>query len=488
MDLMIRIDRASQVSLVEQVVLGIREAIENGTLQSGKRLPSTRESARQLGLTRFTVDDAYSRLVGEGYLEARLGSGTYVAQLLRLPRPVGTVPGSDAPPERRLSSWAARLPAEIDPGWSRQPVEFTFASGMPALDRLPLATWRRLIARETRDESARAYSYGPTAGHAALREAIAAYVARARGVTCTPDQVIVTSGAQQSIDLVMRMVLDERSAVVLEDPGYRSLRTIAGLTGATILPVPVDGDGLMVERLPPPSPDLRLACITPSHQYPTGAILPLSRRLELLHWAQEAGVLILEDDYDGELRYDSRPVPALAALASAGNGQHSVIYVGSFSKVLFPSIRLGYLVVPPDLTGPFVRAKAAVERQAPTLSQAAVATFIAEGHFERHLAKMRRLYSARHDALLDAMDTHLAGIAYRDKSMRSAGLHVLARFDVEMTVDELVAHALAHGIALDGSGFCYSSPPAQPHITLGYTVMPEERIRAGIARLAEILS
>ncbi len=490
MDIMIPIDRTDRTPLVEQVYDGIRRAIEDETLAPGMRLPSTREFARQLGVTRFTVDDAYSRLVGEGYLEGRLGSGTFVAEHVRMVRHAAPEMDEVVPPTRHLSAWAKRLelePAAISPVG---PVEFDLTSGTPALDRLPLTLWRRLIAREARRQDLAELTYGYTAGLPRLREAIAAYVGRSRGVACTANEVVVTSGAQQSMDLVMRFVLDPGSIVAVEDPCYRFVRSIAALTGATIVPVPVDGEGLVVEQLPDPSVSARLACITPSHQYPTGAILPLGRRLKVLEWAQRTGALIMEDDYDGELRYDSRPVPALAALAAlatAGNRPNNVLYLGSFSKVLFPAIRLGYVILPPDLVKPFLDAKGTVARHEPTLNQAAVAAFIDEGHFERHLAKMRRVYSARHDALLEAMDTHLGGIAYRDTAMTSAGLHVLARFDIESSEAELIARAAAHGVALDGAGKCYTTVPDQPHVFLGYAGIPEEGIRAGVARLGQIL-
>jgi GntR family transcriptional regulator/MocR family aminotransferase len=487
MDLMIPIDRASRNSLVEQVYQGILAAIEDETLGPGQRLPSTREFARQLGITRFTVDDAYSRLVGEGYLEARHGSGTYVAARVRLAVGAPAAGTEQVVPARKLSRWRERLRSSPEAEPATQQFAYDFTSGTPAFDRLPLATWQRLIAREARNHDWSRYSYGHTAGLPHLREAIAAYVGRSRGVTCTPDQVVVTSGSQQSMDLLMRLVLEPGAMVVVENPGYWWVRSIAGLTGATIVPVPVDRDGLVVDALPEPSPDIRLACVTPSHHTPTGAILPLSRRLALLEWAERTGALVLEDDYDGELRYDSRPLPALAALANSAGVSNNVVYVSSFSKVLFPAIRLGYVVLPPDLVEPFVAALATVSRHAPTLNQAVVAAFITEGHFERHLAKMRRLYSARHDALVAAMDAHLAGIAFRDETMTSAGLHVLARFEINLTESEIVARAAAAGIALDGAAKTFMVPPEHPHFFLAYTAMPEEKIQEGIERLARLL-
>jgi len=486
-DVMIPIDRQSKTSLVEQVYQGIRDAIDAQTLVPGERLPSTREFARQLGITRFTVDDAYSRLVGEGYLEARHGSGTYVAAHVRLAGQPGRDQSGMAPPVRKLSQWAARLAPEQDAPPPATPTPFDFTSGAPAFDKLPLATWQRLIMRETREHDWSRFAYGHTAGMPRLREEIAAYVARSRGVACSAGQVVITSGSQQSMDLVMRLVLEPGAEMVVEDPGYWWVRSIAHLTGATIRPVPVDRDGLVVDRLPEPSSRIRLACVTPSHHTPTGAMLPLARRLALLEWAEQAQALVLEDDYDGELRYDSRPLPALAALATTGRCTNNVIYLSSFSKVLFPAIRLGYAILPPDLVEPFVAALATVSRHAPTLNQAVVAAFIGEGHFERHLAKMRRLYSARHDALVEALDTHLAGIAYRDKSMSSAGLHVLVRFETGDTEAEIVAKAAAAGIALDGAGKSFITPPEHPHFFLAYTAMPEERIHEGIALLARVL-
>ncbi len=486
MDLMIRIDRSLREPLVGQVCEGIRAAIADDILQPGVRLPSTRELARQLGLTRFTVDDAYSRLAAEGYLEARHGSGTYVAERVRLPMAPPSDDGDDAS-SFQLSAWAGRLP--VRPGSDAPPpgVEFNFLGGAPAYDLLPLTTWHRLIAREARRLDLVHYAYGETAGLPELREEIATWVARSRGVACRPEQVIVTSGAQQSMDLVMRLVLDPGSTVVVEDPSYRWVRAIARANGATLVPVPVDAEGMQVDRLPGPEVVARLVTVTPSHQYPTGGVLPLSRRLDLLDWARSANTLILEDDYDGELRYHARPLPALAALANAPGGCGNVVYMGSFSKVLYPALRLGYLVVPPGLVDTFVAAKATVDRHAPTLTQAIVAAFIREGHFERHLARMRRVYAARHDAMCDAIERELDGIAFRDYATTSAGLHLMVRIDRPVTEGEIVARARAVGVAVEGASPSFLTPPEQPHLQLGYAAVPEDRIRAGIARLADVI-
>lgn len=487
MDLMIPIDRTRRTSLVDQLYEGVRTAIAAGTLEPGTRLPSTRELARQLGLTRFTVDDAYSRLVSEGYLEARHGSGTYVAERVRLPAPSGPGAATESPPAFHLSAWAGRLPRQ--PGSDAPPldVEFDFLGGIPAVELLPLTTWHRLIAREARRLDLIHYAYGETAGLPELREAIAAWVSRSRGVACGPEQVIVTSGAQQSMDLLMRLTLDPGTTAVVEDPCYRWVRTLAGMTGATVHPVPVDAEGILVDQLPGAKVIPRVVCVTPSHQYPTGGVLPLARRLDLLEWARSVNALILEDDYDGELRYDSRPLPALAALANAPGGPANVVYMGSFSKVLYPALRLGYLVVPSRLVEPFTTAKATVDRHAPILTQAVMTAFIREGHFERHLVRMRRAYASRHDAMVAGIETDLAGIAFRDYATTSAGLHLMVRIDRDVTEEDLVARAWNAGIAVEGVSKCFSRAPEAPHLFLGYAQMSEPRIREGIARLAAVI-
>jgi GntR family transcriptional regulator/MocR family aminotransferase len=451
------------------------------------RLPSTRELARQLGLTRFTVDDAYSRLVAEGYLEARHGSGTYVTERVRLPNVAAESDVVASGPSFQLSAWAQRLPGNPGSDALLPGVEFNFLGGAPAYDLLPLTTWHRLIAREARRLDLVHYAYGETAGLPELREQIATWVARSRGVACTPAQVIVTSGAQQSMDLVMRLVLDPGSIVVVEDPCYRWVRAIARAAGANVYPVPVDADGIQIDRLPVPELEARLITVTPSHQYPTGGVLPLARRLDLLEWARASNTLILEDDYDGELRYHARPLPALAALANSPGSCGNVVYMGSFSKVLYPALRLGYLVVPPALVDSFVTAKATVDRHAPILTQAIVAAFIREGHFERHLARMRRIYAERHDAMTESIAAELDGIAFRDYATTSAGLHLMVRIDRDVTEEEIVWRAREVGVAVEGASHSFMVPPTQPHLFLGYAAVPAEQIRVGIARLGKVI-
>lgn len=320
-----------------------------------------------------------------------------------------------------------------------------------------------------------------------LRAAVAGYLARSRGVRCSPDQVVITSGTNQSIDVLTRLLIDPGDRVVVEDPGYPASRAIFAVAGAELVPLPVDRDGLRTDLLDGTAADARLVWVTPTHQYPTGAMLPLARRLQLLEWAHRTGSLVLEDDYDSELRYDARPVPALAALASADRELGRVAYLGTFSKVLFPALRLGYVVLDADLVEPLVEAKRIVDRHPATQLQATVAAFIDEGHFERHLVRMRRLYASRQAALTTAIDTSLRGIATRDESVASAGLHVLVRFNVDLSGREIIARAAEHGIDLSGAGDCFLAAPEQPHLLMGYAALPEARITEAVRKLGQIL-
>lgn len=494
MDVLIPLDRAAEQPLRDQVYTGVRAAILDGRLPPGARLASTRELARQLGVARFTVDDAYDRLASEGYTEGRRGSGTYVGDLQALPIPPqpASHPANRAErPARdwhvKLSAWGKRLPT-VSPDLEPEPrLTFTFDTGTPALDAFPTAIWQRLQARETRKQEHAHFDYGASPGLPAFRGAIADYLARSRGVRCTPEQIVVTSGTRQSIDLLARILVDPGDPVLMEDPWYPATRLTLSAAGAQVQPIPVDGDGLCVDALPEHGTPAKMVCVTPSHQYPTGGVLSLPRRLALLQWAERTGTLIVEDDYDSELRYGARPVPALAALGDAGPAGRNVAYVGTFSKVLFPALRLGYVVLPPDLVGPFAMAKNLTDRHAPTLLQATVAAFMAEGHFERHLARTRRLYAGRQAALLDALASEMPGIADRHPYATSAGLHFLVRFAVECSEEELIRRAAAVGIGLDGASSCFVTPPSKPHIMLGYAALPEEQIREGIRRLADLL-
>jgi GntR family transcriptional regulator/MocR family aminotransferase len=496
---MLPLDRATSRPLRDQIFDGLRAAILDGRLPAGARLPSTRALAGHLGVARFTAEDAYGRLIAEGYTVGKHGSGTYVAQVSQ--GPLGRA--GDASPlvadessalrdvsQRRWAPWAERLLALDVPAELAPPLPFDFRQGMPALDVFPHARWTRTRNREARRLGPAGYHYGPIAGEPELRSAIAAYLARSRALRRVPEQVVVTNGAQQALDLLTRLWLRPGDAVAFEEPGYPAARRVFAAAGAKLLPIAVDGDGLRVDELTDLSKNgaiPRLIYVTPSHQYPTGAVLPLGRRLALLAWARRHGALVVEDDYDGEFRYGARPVEALAGLDADLPGQEVVAYVGTFSKVLFPALRLGYLVLPLDLVGPVVAARAVADRHSPRLEQRTVAAFIASGDFERHLNGMRRLYAARRAAVLDALASDLAGIARRDPATTAAGLHLLVEFAVGCGEQELVERAAAAGVHLDPAGPCYTEPPPCPSIMLGYASLPEPAIREGIRRLAGAL-
>ena len=372
----------------------LRRAILDGRLRAGAKLPSTRGLAQELAIARNTVMGAYEQLLAEGYLEGKTGSGTYVARTLPEAvlnispvRPTASVTRNPGRLSRRGQTLATnRLGIRyIEP-------PRPFRPGTPAIDHFPFDLWSRLLAKYWRREPAGLLPYTDPAGYEPLRAAIAEYISAARAVRCDPEQIIVVSGAQQALDLATRLLLDPGDEVWMEDPGYNGAR--AAFLGAGVKPVavPIDNDGLDVTMGEKLSPHARLAYVTPSHQYPTGVVMTLSRRLGLLRWAERKRRWILEDDYDSEFRYASRPVPSLQGLDKSG----TVIYCGTFSKVLFPSLRLGYIVVPASLVDAFRGAKAVVDRHCPTVEQAVLAEFIAEGHLARHIRRMRMLYlSAR---------------------------------------------------------------------------------------------
>ena len=504
MDLLVTIDRALAVPLYQQVYDGIRAAILDGRLPQGGRLPSRRELADRLGVARFTVEDAYARLVAEGYVAGRHGSGTFVSATVLRGGEVDLArhPESDGPdPPWRPSAWAERLErveasagrSDGEPGYTYGPeheaFDFDFRHGLPALDEAPLAAWRRVLAREAAALPVAAHHYGEAgdrAGTPALRTAIAAYVARSRALPCHPDQVIVTSSTRQGLDILLRHAVEPGQAVAVEDPGYAAVRQAAAVHGAVVRPVPVDADGLRFDDLLDRAGDAALLFVTPAHQFPTGGVLSLGRRIELLGWAARGRVLIVEDDYDAEFRYGERPLPALAGMA-AGMGNHQVVYAGTLSKTLFPALRMGYLVVPKPVVGSLSAARAAIDREPPMITQMALATFIAGGQFERHLTRMRRLYARRRAALVSALATHFGARARRFLPGTAAGLHLLVEIDLPIAEGDLLARAAAARIRLDGASPCFSHPPARPTLLLGYAGQPEDRIDAGIACLARVL-
>ena len=372
-------------------------------------MPSTRQLAAESGVSRNTVLEAYGQLLSEGYLEARRGSATRVSRALpeaTLPprTPPRPVPRVRTPPAAGLSPRGRRIVSAYASASEDHLRPFT--PGIPALDPDGLDAWWRVARRTRRTLTSDTLNYGPAAGYLPLREAIAAHIGPARGVRCTTDQVIVTAGSQPAIALAARLLLEPGDEAWIEDPGYLGARGALLAAGARVIPVPVDEDGLIVDSVSVRTARVRLAYVSPSHQYPLGVTLSLPRRLQLLAWAARSNAWILEDDYDAEFRYAGRPVPSMQGLDRQGR----VLYVGTFSKSLFPALRLGFLVVPTDLVDAFARAIAVTGHRAPTIDQAALTAFIADGHFSRHLRRLRRRYREAR-VLLEQEVERLSGAA-----------------------------------------------------------------------------
>jgi GntR family transcriptional regulator/MocR family aminotransferase len=482
--------------LHRQTYRALREAILAGRLRPGERLASSRDLATELGVSRNTVLQAYDRLVAEGYATARPASGTYVADALparpasagaRSPRDVRATPASRDAEAPRLSAFGRRFADAVPPGratWSlpREALPYDFRYGEPAYHDLPLATWARLLGRRARRLSVRRLAYQPPGGAEELRRALAGYLSRARGVVCAPEQVLVLHGSQQAIDLTTRLLVDPGDTVVLEEPHYTGFSFCLAALGAEIVHVPVDEQGVRVEQLEAVR-KARLACVTPSHQFPAGGVLSLPRRLALLEWARTRSAYVLEDDYDGEFRFAGHPLECLQALDRHGR----VLYSGTASKVLFPALRIGWLVVPPELLDAFRAGQALSDTGTASLEQLAFADFIDEGHLERHVRRIRSRHAARRAVLLDAVSRELGDRA--EVLGVSAGLHVLLRIRslARRDVTRLRAACRERGVGVYPAAPFYAKPPPHAELLLGYGGLGERAIREGIRRLGQAL-
>jgi GntR family transcriptional regulator / MocR family aminotransferase len=479
-------------ALYDQIYRALRGQILNGRLSAGSRVPATRDLASELAVSRNVAIMAYRQLLDEGYLTARMGAGTFVAR--ELPRHLTTVATRRGPVAARtsaplhLSAYARRV-REASGGvqftWEprRDVLPYDFRYGPPSFTDFPHETWCRVMARRARRVTIRDLDYGPPEGLSALREAIADYVGRARAIACTPEQVLVVNGSQQALDLAARVLVDPGDVVLMEEPHYRGARTVMKAAGAKIETIAVDEHGLRTEELAQRRTLSRLAIVTPSHQFPTGALMPLGRRLELLSWARRSGACIFEDDYDSEYRYSGRPIEALAALDDSG----CVLYAATFSKVMFPSIRLGYMIVPERLIEPLRSTKALMDTGGPTLVQAALVDFIREGHFERHLHRTRTRNASRRAAMLAAIERYLGSRA--QVSGINAGLHLMLwlRELPASRARELRMRAERVGVGVYSVAPFYLNPPKQVGLLLGYASLPEKQIAEGIRRFASVV-
>ena len=474
-DLVLTLDSQTDAPLHQQIYRQLQQAILTGRLQANQRLPATRSLAKTLGVSRTTVTQGYDQLISEGYLETRVGAGTYVCSelpelSLRVESPTADSP---QPSDIQLSTYAQRV-QQIPPRVKPQRFEIDFRYGTPALDLFPIRLWRQILARQVK--SVEVLGYAPSAmGDEGLRGAIATHIRQSRGVRCQPEQILITGGSQQALDLIARLVLHPGDKVAFEEPGYAGAHQIFTASGAEIIPIPIDRDGIDIEHVQTCHP--RLVYVTPSHQFPTGALLSLPRRLELLHWARETGAMIIEDDYDSEYRYGGRPVPALQGL----DGGSCVFYVGTFSKVMFPGLRMGYLVVPEPLIFTFQTAKWLADRQPPALDQRALCEFIQAGHLDRHLRKMRVCYASRRLALVQALQHHF-GEAIQVLGDQ-AGLHIMVRWETDLTDDEIVNRAASLNVGIYSARRQYLNPTHQGEFVFGYAELDETAIHNGIQRL-----
>jgi GntR family transcriptional regulator/MocR family aminotransferase len=461
----IQLDRAGRTPLTVQIYWAIREAIEAGRLAPGARLPSWRDLAAQLGVSRGTVRVAYERLVDEQFAVGLGAAGTRVTE-----RPF-------APPPEAWSPEAPPLP-ELYQDFGAPPLAFQM--GVPSQDAFPFKLWSRLLTRAARQAAAGPMGYPDPRGDPELRREIAAYLGIARGVRCSPSQVLITAGFAGALGLAVRGLRLEGAKAWIEDPGYPLARTALALAGMTVIPVPVDAEGIDVPAGVRSAADAALAVVTPGQQAPLGVTMSLSRRLALLAWARENGTWIIEDDYLSELQLKGRAAPALASLDHAGR----VLHIGTFSKTISPTLRLGFLVAPPELARSFGDLAACLAPAPAAPVQHAVAEFLREGHYLRHLRRMKRLYGARHEALLRCLRTTASD---RLKVQATAGVGVVVQLPRTVSDVEIALRALQFGMAPDPLSPWYTQPASQQGLLLGVTNLNERRLAADCRRLAELV-
>jgi len=452
-------------------------AMTDGRLRSGDRLPPMRALATDLAVSRTTVATVYERLTAEGYVEGRVGSGTFVTAAGGLPteqprRPVGQL--------------------QPKPGWTFRPSvtssqlvppPFDFRAGIPDPALFPFDIWRRLVAGELRLGAHQVGTYSEPSGHAGLRAAIAGHLGRSRSMSATADDVLVTNGTQQGLDLIARVLLQPGDVVAVEDPGYPHARELFAAHGATVAPVPVDAEGLLVQQIPPSA---RLVFSTPSHQFPLGVPMSLPRRRELIGWGEQHDAAIIEDDYDSEFRYTARPLEPLHAMDRSGR----VIYAGTFSKSLLPSLRMGFLVVPESLRAALQAARQLTDWHGVTALQAALARFIDEGQLARHVRRASGVYQQRRDAVIDGVQRHLG--EWLEVVPSAAGLHICARSRPGLVLDSagLLVAARRQGITVEGLAEHHAMPPAGPvqtGLVIGYGMAQLPSIDAGLAVTGRLL-
>lgn len=472
---MLAVDRASPVPLHRQLHRALVGMIQDGTLAAGTVLPSTRELAADLGLARNTIVAAYDQLVTEGYLANRQGARYVIIDLPLLPKlqsPSVVVPG-----ERPLSARGAALMRQ--PFHHGTPGRFAFHPGMPDADSFPFGIWGRLLARRASFAGSSLFGTYHVTGLPELKEAIAGYLGSARGVICSKEQIVVTTGAQAAFDLLARLLLDPGDRVWMEEPGYYGAKAAFTVAGADVRPMPVSGDGWQLDR---PPKNLRLIYVTPACQHPLGSTMRMDQRLRLLEVAEKSNAWVMEDDFDGEYRFQGRPVPAVRGMDRTG----SVIYVGTFAKLLFPALRLGFMVLPPLLCENIHHALSTTGQFPPLFLQAALADFILEGHMSRHLKRMRRIYAARRQFFYDICEERLSA------DMRlvdaEAGIQVVGHLRRGLNDIAITEAAARLGVNVSPLSKYYQNRTPIQGLVLGYAACNQAQTELGIKYLERAIS
>lgn len=482
---MVAINRTSPLPLHRQIYTEFRSAILEGRLRPGQRIPSTRVLATEIHVSRFPVLNAYAQLLAEGYLESRVGAGTVISSSLPehlTPSHPGSTPVVLQRRGRQLSARSSVLPRKQNLPWIVHLGAFRVAQ--VAFDQFPHQIWSNLVARRSRAMDANSAHYGDVMGNASLRRAIANYLKIARSVRCEPEQVLVVNGSQQALEITARVLLDPGSRVWIEEPSYRLAQDVFRLNGCELVPVPVDEEGLDVAAGIAKCRKARAAFVSPSHQFPLGVTMSASRRLRLIEWAQSSGAWIIEDDYDSEFRHSGAPLSAVQGLAADA----PVIYLGTFSKMLFPALRLGYMVVPPELVPALRLTAGALMLRGRVPEQLALAEFIEAGHFTRHLRRMRRLYGERRDALQTALQTHLSGVV--TVSGGAGGMHLSTRLDAPVRDVDVTVAARAHGMVLRPlSRFCLPGTQSAQYngLVLGYGNVPAKAMDGLVMKMRQVI-
>lgn len=470
MDLHLVLD--PQQPLVAQLYRQLREAILSGRLTGGERLPSTRHLASSLQVSRKTTNEAYEQLLAEGFLESRIGSGTFVSPNVKRAAPRPLMEDALLQPSPRWQALPLNMLDLPAPAW-----RYNFNGGTVDMRLFPIDSWRTCLQHALRQQTRSTGFYHDTGGSAPLRQAISRYLAVSRAVRCAWEDLLITQGAQQALNLIAQVMLEPGSRVAMEEPGYTPARCCFLNAGAEVIGVPVDAEGLRVDLLPE---NVRLVYVTPSHQFPLGMPLSLNRRLQLLEWAQKRNVLIIEDDYDGEYRFEGRPLESLQNLDRHG----LVAYLGTFSKTLYPALRMGYVSMPPGLRGALLQAKQLSDWHSDSLQQTALAQFMASGEFSRHTRRMQREYAERRARLLQRLHDDLA--PWLQPITPMAGIHLAAWLNKDIDMDALLSKARHRGIGLTDVRMFYQHA-ATPALLLGFGCADLKALDEGLDQLRQIL-